>query len=284
MIEMAKTSSDTTPADTERYLAVSARLQVDDIDWSLAGRAGLSEKEVYILTYFSDIEGQTIMYLRDLLSTRAAEEPAVTAFLTMWNYEEFFHGEALARLLRECGKGLENARIAKVRRSAGLSETLESFGANLLSRIYAAEFPAVHAAWGATQEITTLRGYEEVQRQTANPVLKTLCDRIAKQERRHFAWYFNNARERLSKSPSAQRLTRRLMSHFWTPVGAGVKSKEEVRKLITLLFGAEGGWRLAEEIDAKIGSLPGLEGINLMRPYMRKCFPEYTPPPTPNNA
>jgi rubrerythrin len=278
MIETAKSSPESTASDTERYLASSARLQVDDIDWSLAARAGLTEKEVFILTYFSDIEGQTIMYLRDLLSTRAAEEPPVIAFLTMWNYEEFFHGEALARLLKECGHSLEDARIAKVRRSAGLSEALESFGATMLSRIYAAEFPAVHAAWGATQEITTLRGYEEVQRQTTNPVLKLLCDRIAKQERRHFAWYFNNAKERLSQSPRAQRLTRRLMSRFWSPVGAGVKSKQEVKQLISLLFGAEGGWRLAEEIDAKIGSLPGLEGIQLMRPYIRGCFTDFVPP------
>jgi hypothetical protein len=31
-------------------------------------------------------------------------------------------------------------------------------------------------------------------------VLAELCRRIAKQERRHFAWYYNGARERLARS------------------------------------------------------------------------------------
>lgn len=260
--------------DMERFLAVSGRLQIEDIDWQLAKREGLTETEKFMLTYFSDIEGQTVMYLRDLLSTKAAEEPNVIAFLTMWNYEEFFHGDALGRLLKECGHDLGAARIAAVRKKAGVSEALESAAASMLSRIFANEFPAVHAAWGATQELTTLRGYEEIMRSTGNSVLKTLCDRIAKQERRHYAWYFNSAKERLAKSPRAQKLTRFLMSKFWTPVGAGVKSKEEVQRLIKTLFPREMAWKLAEEIDTKIGSLPGLQGIRLMRPYMISCFPE----------
>lgn len=273
-VSVRNPSAETAVLDMERFLQVSGRLQIDDIDWATARQHGLSEKEKHILTYFSDIEGQTVMYLRDLLSTKAAEEPAVIAFLTMWNYEEFFHGDALAKLLKECGKDLGAARIANVRKSAGVSEALEAAASSVLSRIFADEFPAVHAAWGATQEITTLRGYEEIQRTTQNPILRTLCERIAKQERRHFAWYYNSAKERLAKSKKAQKLTYFLMSKFWTPVGAGVKTKDEVQGLIKALFPRDMAWKLAEEIDGKIGSLPGLNGIRLMRPYMLGCFPE----------
>ena len=256
--------------ETDRYLDISAKISVDDIDWKLAGQVGASDDEAFIITYFSDIEGQTIIYLRDLLGTRAGTEPEVIGFLSMWNYEEYFHGRVLARYLEACGKPLNHNRLADVRKSASFSETAENWASKLLSKIFAAEFPAVHAAWGAIQEITTLRGYEALAELTPNPVLKILCDRIAKQERRHYAWYFNSARERLEGSVRAQRLTRFLLSNFWSPVGAGVKPDKEVAKLMTMLFAKEGLEKVATEIDAKIGTLPGLAGISLMTSYVDK--------------
>ena len=50
--------------DIERYLKVSAKIETDDLDWEAARSAGLSEDERFVLTYFSDIESQTIRYLR----------------------------------------------------------------------------------------------------------------------------------------------------------------------------------------------------------------------------
>ncbi len=257
--------------ETERYLSVSNKLVYDDIDWDLARRVGVTDKEVFILTYFSDIEGQTINYMKDLLTTEAAKESDVIAFLTMWNYEEFFHGKALARFLKECGHGLEDSRIALVRKTASFSEKLESIAASVLSKVFWREFPAVHAAWGAVQEITTLHGYEQIQATTENPVLRILCDRIAKQERRHFAWYYNKAKERLQKSTRAQKLTYFLLSKFWSPVGAGVKTDREVADLIGTLFPGETALKMAQNVDSKIGNLPGLEGIQLMVPYTKRA-------------
>ena len=50
------------------------KVQVDDLDWDLAAKHGLTDDEAFIITYFADIEGQTIVYLRDFLHTRAALE------------------------------------------------------------------------------------------------------------------------------------------------------------------------------------------------------------------
>lgn len=50
-----------------------------------------------------DIESHTVVFLRDLLSTRAVLEPGVTAFLSCWVYEELWHGEAFSRFLGEAG-------------------------------------------------------------------------------------------------------------------------------------------------------------------------------------
>jgi len=259
--------------ETSRYLAISSKIDTQDIDWKLAKKHGLTDDEVFILTYFADIEGQTIVYLRDFLHTKAALEPDVIAFLTMWNYEEFFHGKELTRLLEECGHGLERSRISLVRKKAGISERLEAAAANILSRIFYDEFPAVYTSWGAVQEITTLRGYEELEKQTTNPVLKILCERIAKQERRHFAWYFNSARDRLNASKKSRWLTRKLLSNFWTPVGAGVKPREEVIRLMGLLFPGQLADEIGKDIDSKIGTLPGLNGIKLMSHYIERFLP-----------
>ncbi len=38
-----------------------------------------------------DVESHTVCYLRDLLVTPSHADPEVTTFLTMWNYEEYWH-------------------------------------------------------------------------------------------------------------------------------------------------------------------------------------------------
>jgi len=258
-------------SDIDRYVSVSAKVDTSDIDWNEAREAGLTEDEKFLLTYFSDVENQTIRYLKVLLRMKIAFKPSVAAFLTTWSYEEFFHGYELARLMEVCGSPLEEDRVEQVVRGARFNEWLEAVFAPLLSRIFSNQFPAVYLSFGAIQEMTTLRGYEYLERLTRNPVLKILCNRIAKQERRHFAWYFNQARELLLESNGARILARKLLEFNWVPVGAGIKSPEEVKKLFTTLFPAESARELVREIDSKIGTLPGLEGIKLMEPYFEKA-------------
>lgn len=256
----------------ERYISVSEKIKTDDIDWQSARDAGLDEDEQFVLTYFSDIESQTIRYLRTLLQMKIAFRPSVMAFLTTWSYEEFFHGHALARLMAECGHPLEEDRVEEVKGKARFNEWIENILGPLASRIFSNQFPAVYMSFGAIQEMTTLRGYEQLQESTQNPILKILCDRIARQERRHFAWYFNNAREQLAESRGARWLARKLLEFNWVPVGAGVKTREEVMRLFSILFPGDTGRHMVRQVDAKIGTLPGLEGIKLMEPYFEGCF------------
>lgn len=255
--------------DIDRYLSHSAKIQMDDLDWNAAVKTGLSADEKFILTYFSDIEGQTIFYLRDLLNTKVTADPEATAFLTMWNYEEFFHGQTLAHLLKECGHPLGTLRNAEVRRSSQISETVLSWASRIVSKILPDSFLALYMSWGALNELTTLRGYERLCDTTANPVLREICERIAKQERRHFAWYFNSARERLEKSSGARQFTKTMLRLFWTPVGAGVKSDTEVVRLIGTLFPDKHGEDLARGIDEKIATLPGLTRLKPMQNFMK---------------
>jgi len=258
-------------SDIERYISVSAKIDTSDIDWIQAREAGLSDDEKFVLTYFSDVESQTIRYMKMLLQMKIAFTPSVSAFLTTWSYEEFFHGYELGRLMSVCGSPLEEDRVEKVTHKARFNELLESAFTPIMSRIFSNQFPAVYLSFGAIQEMTTLRGYERLTEYTRNPVLKILCERIAKQERRHFAWYFNHARELLLKSSGARILARKLLEFNWVPVGAGIKSHAEVKRLFMTLFPSPSAREIVREIDSKMGTLPGLEGIRLMEPYFEKA-------------
>jgi hypothetical protein len=45
---------------TDKLVTTSERVKTDDLDRELAARAGISDDEAFVLTYFADIEAQTI--------------------------------------------------------------------------------------------------------------------------------------------------------------------------------------------------------------------------------
>ena len=89
--------------DLDRYLRASKKVDLSDLPWDRIKEHPLPEGEARVLAYMMDIETHTVIYLRDLLATRAAFEPDVTAFLSCWVYEELWHGEAFSRFLGEAG-------------------------------------------------------------------------------------------------------------------------------------------------------------------------------------
>ena len=127
------------------------------------------------------------------------------------------------------------------------------------------EFVAVHMTWGAINEWSTQAGYARLAAKARHPVLTDLLRRIMRQEGRHIDFYSSEARKRLERSRTAQRMTRLALRRFWTPVGAGVMPKPEVDFLITHLFDDDEGREVAARIDRRIDGLPGLEGLGLAR-------------------
>jgi hypothetical protein len=64
-------------------------------------------------------------------------------------------------------------------------------------------------------------------------------------------------------------LVRWVLSHLWTPVGAGVKTQEEVDALAMYLFGdGPEGREQVREIDATVSALPGLGGLRIVETYL----------------
>src|ERR687883_159566 len=89
--------------DVDRYLRNSRKVDLSGVDWENVGSHPLTDGDVMCIHYMMDIESHTVIYLRDLLGTRAANDPQITAFLSCWVYEELWHGEAFSDFLRAYG-------------------------------------------------------------------------------------------------------------------------------------------------------------------------------------
>jgi rubrerythrin len=265
--------------DLDKYLRASKRVDLTGVQWHRIKDHPFSQGEARVLAYMMDIESHTVIFLRDLLATRAAFEPDVTAFLSCWVYEELWHGEAFSRFLGEAGYELppdgervwadssyptRNARNRWIRRKIGARGYASHLG-TLAASAMAKDFVALHMTWGAVNELSTLSGYHRIIAKTEHPVLVDLLTRIIKDERRHFAFYRAQARRRLARSSQARKVTRWALEHLWAPVGTGVRPQAETDFAVAWVFGDEEGRRTAEEMDATIGQLPGLEGVRIYR-------------------
>jgi hypothetical protein len=248
----------------ERYKEESKKVDVTGIAWDDVTKHPLSKGDLFCLHYMMDIENHVPLYLSHLLVTRACMDPILTAFLACWNYEELWHGENLGRLLNLYGIEFDTQeRIANVRANLGFQNSVSIFSTMAGSWLLK-DFSAVYLTIGAINELTTLTGYGALIRKSGHPVLKDLLSRIIKDERRHYAFYYNSAKEWLGGNQRAQKVDRWMLNRFWVPVGEGVKKQEEVDALAIYLFDDEQGEQELLDIDARIGKLPGLAGIKLM--------------------
>jgi hypothetical protein len=249
--------------DIDSLIQRSGRLQVDDIDFDAFHQHPLDPATLRCLRYMHDVEGHTACYLRDLLATRAHRDPEVTAFLACWCYEEHWHGEAIAQVLRAHDEPAGRDRLAASRRRMPRRDALKPVAFTLASAV-TRHIVAVHMAWGAVNEWTTQAGYGRLAAKANHPVLSELLRRIMRQEGRHIDFYSIGARQRLAESATARRLTRFALRRYWAPVGTGVMPEPEVTFLVTHLFGDAEGATAAQRIDRAVGRLPGLDGLHLV--------------------
>jgi rubrerythrin len=269
--------------DLDKYLRASKRVDLSSVEWDRIREHPVTTAEGRCLTYMMDIETHTVVFLRDLLATRASFDPEVTAFLSCWVYEELWHGEAFSRFLGEAGFRVAPTfedvsgddpfptrvdRNQWVRQKFGTKGYVSHVGTLLGSALFR-DFVAVHMTWGAVNELGTLTGYHRIIAKTENPVLIQLLQAIIKDERRHFAFYRAQARMRLARSKQARTITRWALEHLWAPVGTGVRPQAETDFVIHHLFGDADGVVAVKEMEGILAELPGLERSRFLSDAIR---------------
>lgn len=272
--------------DLDRFIRTSDRVDLSGVEWDRVHEPPLTQDEVRILRYMMDIEAHTVIFMRDLLATHAAFDANVTAFMSCWNFEEFWHGEAFSRLLGEAGVPVapdqrpvahDSAYPSRQRRTQWIRRRLASkgylshLGTLAGSAIAAGEFIAIPMTWGMVNELTTATGYRLIMDKTQNVPLIQILQAISKQERRHFAFYRAQAKFRVERSSRARRLVRWSMDHIWAPVGTGIRPQAESDFVVTYIFNNPEGLVLLKEMDETVSALKGLEGTHYLSDAAREA-------------
>ncbi|WP_197511322.1 hypothetical protein [Tessaracoccus coleopterorum] len=149
-----------------------------------------------------DVEYHTSCYLRDLLVTRSHREDEARGFMTTWNREEFWHGEALSAVLKQHGIHVDydelKAKRIKLGWQLAMGPVKQATGSNLVGD----DFIAVHMTWGAANELSAVAAYRRMAAMQDHPVLSRCSNGSP------------------SRRPATSRSTRRRRGRNWrTPSG-----------------------------------------------------------------
>lgn len=249
--------------DLESFAATSDRVRWEDLDFDTFIEHPLDAETLRALRYMCDVEYHTSCYLRDLLVTRSHRQDEVRGFMTTWNREEFWHGEALAAVLDRHGIVVDYDELKARRVKLGWREALGPTKQAALSNLVGDDFVGVHMTWGAANELSAVAAYRRLAELVEHPALSPLLKRIAQQETRHVAFYTTQARKVLERSASAARLVRTIMAKAWRPVGSGIMDDDEIRHVMGHLFGGQGA--VLDKLDQSVARLPGLDGLRIFR-------------------
>lgn len=257
----------------EKFQEQGGRIQTDDLDFDSFRDQPLDDNVLRCIGYMHDIEYQTVLYTRELLMTPQWKDPQFTAFITLWNYEEYWHGQALGRVLEMHGRPAHDERLIAMRQfgkrylfwSPAIFWTL----GHAIRR-----FPAVHLTWGAIQEWTANAAYNRLGQLAGHETLSVLLGRIMRQEGRHAGFYSAWARELLEDDARSRWITKQFLIRQWDIVGNGDVPRSETAFAGAYLFGGDEGNALIERVEARIDALPGLAGLNLVRTAIRNATAE----------
>jgi Fatty acid desaturase len=256
--------------DIDRYTATSVSVNWDDLDLEKFRDHPLNDQSLRTLRYMTDVEYHTVCYTRDLLTTPSHKEAEMSSFMTMWNREEFWHGEALATVLGHHGIVVDFDELKATRLKLGWKDRLDPIKQSIAGKIVGNDFVAVHMAWGAANELSAIQAYNRMADLEKDPTLAVLLKRIAAQEARHVAFYTSQARDRLAKSKRAQVLARFVLNKFWAPVGSSIMDRSEVVHVMNHLMSGPDGRKAARRIDASISAMPGMKGLTIVENSLDK--------------
>lgn len=254
----------TDPPEFQRFIAASRPIELAAIDWDATQSHPLPDDVLTILAYMQEVESHTVVFPRTIFSQRAVDDEIIGTFLICWLYEEGMHGRALAKFLACAGRPVEPRADGRTTFMDHVDRTMTT----LLAAVWK-DFLAMHMAWGAVHECTTIHAYQRLLQSSEHPVLNELLKRIIADEARHFSFYMWQAEQRLAR-PAVQRRVRAIMDRLYVPVGTNHQPDELARWVSGYLFDGEKGRAAARRVDKTISKLPGFKDANLLGKWLQK--------------
>lgn len=214
---------------------------------------------VEALAYLRRRESESVGWLARVLVTPTHKEARVTAFLSSWAYERHWIAQALGQM---------SGRAEADAPALTLSRTVADRGAPLLESIVAnvhgRAIIAVHMAERLIDSWLVDRMLDRVQAVADDPALAEDIATLRSVLERHRRYLTESTRFYLSEGPGpgAQRLVRvRLAASAW-PLGADREPTAATAGVFQTLFAGDPGWATA--LDARVDTLPGLDGLRLI--------------------
>jgi hypothetical protein len=277
-------TTDVRPAYDLRLPPAMLQAQPDwftDIPWHMSRERELCDEAIAAIEYMDLIEGHVCAgYLHlALASPKVRATTDRTDFAAGWGVQENWHGIALHRFL-DTYRGITVSTRARVQddRRANLSflDRHSHLVAGAAGSIAPDVYPAVYAVMGYRNEVMTLKGYgsllSKVNEPTPHPVLDLLLRHLMAEEGHHARFYRRIAERYLERSPRARRAARIAMNKWWGIVGENFAGSEGADRVIRYLFRDARGRELADKIDARIASLPGLAGVRPMHRRLQQAL------------
>lgn len=269
---------DTTPAaptaatrfDVRDFARTAVGSHRDAIDLSVFEENPLPTTVVHLLAYARELERSTMTYLRNVLVTPTHKDARVTAFLTTWAFEKYWIADSFEVVVRAHGVDPAEAETLSRFRAFALevaeraTPIVESFRANAIGT----DVIGLHMASVAVDEWITEAAYTRLIADAPHPVLTPLLEHVLEVKARHRLFVDPDAERRLAESPRARSLARRALPRIDWPIGAASLARSDTALFYEQLIDDE----LAEEIDAKAASLPGLEKLHLVQNARRAAL------------
>ncbi|MQA02059.1 MAG: ferritin-like domain-containing protein [Streptosporangiales bacterium] len=244
--------------DIDPRVHAFTKVEYNDLDYGSFHARPLRNPTLRALRYMFDVERHTICFLRDLLVTPTHKDATATAFLTRWAFEDFWHSEAVSRVLTTHGIVIDNALIQRMRNALGRRDSFAPVYRSVIANVIGDDITAVQMTWGAVNEWSAQLAYDRIGELDDHPELLKLLDRIRTQRVRHARFYADEARARLATSRRARAITRTALDRLWGPLGSTIHPRHETALVFRYLLGGTDAWERVDEIDRAVGDLPGL--------------------------
>lgn len=251
------------PPEFQRFIAASRPLDLQGIDWDAIPSRPVPEDILRILAYMQEVESHTVVFPRTIFSQRAVDDELIGTFLICWLYEEGMHGRALAKFLACAGHPV----TVQAKRTTVMDHVDRTL-TTILAAVWK-DFLALHMAWGAVHECTTIHAYQRMMQCNDHPVLNELLRRIVSDEARHFSFYMWQAGQRLANRRT-QRMVRAIMDRLYVPVGTNHQPDELARWVSGYLFDGQEGRAAARRVDRTIAKLPGFSDARFLGDWLAK--------------